>query len=147
MAGAETCFDHTPYITTAGKEDSIPFTVLDICNKANPDRKRCFFYSYQITLHVTGPIDIMPKLFTKITLNSVDGMVVLPGDQIKTSFTSDYTEQDSVRIMPEIYSPQMPSPIKERYQIEGVTRLPCDDRKVADTITCEGFYVYCTDPK
>jgi len=64
LAGAETCFDHTPYITPSGKEDSIPFTTMDICNKANPDRKRCFLFSYQVTLHVTGPIDILPKLFT-----------------------------------------------------------------------------------
>jgi hypothetical protein len=48
--------------------------------------------------------------------------------------------------MPEIYSPNMPSPIKERYQIDGITRLPCDDRKVADTLMCEEFFVYCTDP-
>jgi len=48
--------------------------------------------------------------------------------------------------MPEIYSPNMPTPIKERYQIECVTRLPCDDRKVADTIVCNEFFVYCTDP-
>jgi hypothetical protein len=67
LAGAETCFDHTPYITDSGKEDSIPFTVLDICNKANNNRKRCFLYSYQVTLHVTGPVDILPKLYTKIT--------------------------------------------------------------------------------
>jgi hypothetical protein len=40
----------------------------------------------------------------------------------------------------------MPSPIKERYQIDGVTRLPCDDRKVADTLNCEEFFVFCTDP-
>jgi hypothetical protein len=60
---------------------------------------------------------------------------------------SDYTEQDSVRIMPEIYDPKMPSPIKERYTIDGVTRLPCDDRKVADSLVCEKYFVFCTDPK
>jgi hypothetical protein len=27
-----------------------------------------------------------------------------------------------------------------------LTRLPCDDRKVADTIVCRDFFVYCTDP-
>ena len=72
---------------------------------------------------------------------------MLPGDQIKTSFTSEFTEQEAVRIMPEIYSPNMPSPIKERYQVDGAIRLPCDDRKVADTINYEDFYVYCTDPE
>lgn len=80
LAGAESCFDHTPYITQSGKEDSIPFTVMDICNKANTDRKRCFQFSYQVTLHVTGPIDILPKLFTKVTFKEVQGLVVLPGD-------------------------------------------------------------------
>jgi len=48
--------------------------------------------------------------------------------------------------MPEIYSPNMPSPIKERYQLEGVIRLPCDDRKVADKLVFNDFFVYCTDP-
>jgi hypothetical protein len=87
LAGAEACFDHTPYITQSGKEDSIPFTVMDICNKANKDRKRCFQFSYQVTLYISsGDIDILPKLFTKVTFNSVEGLVVLPGDQIKSSF-------------------------------------------------------------
>jgi len=53
LAGAEACFDHTPYINPqSGKEDNIPFTVLDICNKANPNKKRCFLYSYQVALKV-----------------------------------------------------------------------------------------------
>ena len=39
----------------------------------------------------------------------------------------------------------MPSPIRERYQYPGLTRLPCDDRKVADRIEFEDFAVYCTD--
>jgi hypothetical protein len=42
LAGAETCFDHTPYISASGKEDSIPFTIMDICNKNNDQRRRCF---------------------------------------------------------------------------------------------------------
>ena len=93
FAGAETCFDHTPYITASGKEDSIPFTVLDICNKNTASRRRCFQYSYQVTLFVTSTdVDIKPKLFTKITFKSVTGLVVLPGDQVKSSFQSAYTE-------------------------------------------------------
>jgi hypothetical protein len=52
LAGAEACYDHTPYIGASGKEDDIPFTILDICNKANTDRKRCFLYSYQVSLYV-----------------------------------------------------------------------------------------------
>jgi hypothetical protein len=120
---------------------------LNVCNKVNANRKRCFLYSYQLTLHVTSQsVDIYPKIFTKITFNEVQNLVVLPGDQIKTSFKTDYTEQDSVRIMPEIYDPSMPQPIKDRYQFQGVTRLPCDDRKVADALQCQGFFVYCTEP-
>lgn len=57
---------------------------MDICNKANTDRKRCFQYTYQITLHVTGPVTIMPKLYTKIIFRQVQGLVVLPGDQVKS---------------------------------------------------------------
>lgn len=148
LAGAETCFDHTPYVITTAdgtKEDQIPYTVLDICNKYGPERKRCFLYNYQVTLHVNGPVDILPKMYSKITFKQMQGLVVLPGDQIKSAFKSSYTEQDAVRIMPEIYDPAMPTPIKERYQFDGgVTRLPCDDRKVADTIQCNDFYVYCT---
>jgi len=58
---------------------------------------------------------------------------------------SSYTEQDSVRIMPEIYSTEMPEPIASRYKFgkDGI-RLPCDDRKVADSVICQGYHVYCT---
>jgi len=151
LAGAESCFDHTPYIITSGdnkgKEDSIPFTNMDICNKNSRDRKRCFLYAYQVTLHVSGPVDIKPKPFVKVCMNSVAQMVILPGDQVFSSFSTDYTEQDSIRVMPEIYDPTMPTPIKERYQFNDVTRLPCDDRKVADLIEYKGFCVYCTDPE
>jgi hypothetical protein len=60
LAGAVACFDHTEYIRTGKKngvtynnvEDEIPFTILNICNKNTVDRRRCFLYSYQITLHV-----------------------------------------------------------------------------------------------
>ena len=50
--------------------------------------------------------------------------------------------------MPDLYSPSMPDIIKERYQVAltGQTALPCDDRKVADAIECQGFVVYCTHP-
>lgn len=41
----------------------------------------------------------------------------------------------------------MPTPIKERYQFTDLTRLPCDDRKVADQKYCEDYCVYCTDPE
>ena len=44
----------------------------------------------------------------------------------------------------------MPSPLRERYQIEDsnepngfYVRLPCNDMKVADTILCEDFSAYC----
>jgi hypothetical protein len=51
--------------------------------------------------------------------------------------------------MPEIYSTNMPSPIRERYQFPitgpSLTRLPCDDRKVADTVVCKDYFIYCTD--
>lgn len=48
--------------------------------------------------------------------------------------------------MPDIFSGNLPSPIKERYtSLQGSTRLPCDDRKVADNLQCEDFYVYCTN--
>ena len=43
----------------------------------------------------------------------------------------------------------MPEPIRSRYQFDSgsTIRLPCDDRKVADHIHCEKFFVYCTDPE
>lgn len=63
-------------------------------------------------------------------------MIILPGDQIKVRFVTDYTDQEALRIQPEIHSPDMPSPLKERYQVDGVVRLPCDDQKVADSIIC-----------
>jgi len=75
-------------------------------------------------------------------------MIILPGDQIKARFVTDYTDQEAIRLSPEIYSPNMPSPLKERYQNAGgtVARLPCDDRKVADTIACNNYVVHCIDP-
>jgi len=42
-------------------------------------------------------------------------MIVLPGDQLKARFVTDYTDQEAVRVQPEIHSPDMPSPLKERY--------------------------------
>jgi hypothetical protein len=85
---------------------------------------------------MSSPPLLEPKVFTKITFKSLNSkMIILPGDQIKTRFVSDYTDQEAIRLSPEIYSSSMPSPIRERYQmVDGVTRLPCDDRKVADTL-------------
>jgi hypothetical protein len=45
----------------------------------------------------------------------------------------------------------MPSPLKERYQVtdaggKTVTRLPCNDMKVADTVKCTDFVAHCTGP-
>lgn len=41
--------------------------------------------------------------------------------------------------------------MKERYQIVdaagiAATRLPCNDMKVADTVTCTDFVAHCTGP-
>lgn len=108
LAGAEACFDHSPYIKKDGTEDEIPFTILDICNKANVDRKRCFLYAFQITLFVcdkTSPPLLEPKVYAKIQFSSLNSkMIILPGDQIKVSLTTPYTDQEAVRLMPEIYS-------------------------------------------
>ena len=49
--------------------------------------------------------------------------------------------------MPAIDDPANPAPIVDRYQLaNGSTRLPCDDMKVADTMVCNDYVVYCTDP-
>jgi len=73
-------------------------------------------------------------------------MIILPGDQIKARFVTDYTDQEAIRLSPEIYSPNMPSPIRQRYTMDnGIIRLPCDDRKVADTLQCSDYVVHCTD--
>ena len=50
FAGVNTCFDHSRYIiqdfqTGGQREDIIPYTVLDVCNKANLDRRRCYQYA------------------------------------------------------------------------------------------------------
>lgn len=59
LAGAVACFDHEDYIHEGMRglksnsvEDEIPFTVLNICHKHTEDRKRCFLYAYQITVHI-----------------------------------------------------------------------------------------------
>lgn len=96
LAGAEACFDHSPYIKQNGKEDEIPFTILNVCNKSNTDRTRCFLYSYQVTLYVKDvslPKLLAPKMYAKIKFNSVNSkMIILPGDDIKTRFVTDYTD-------------------------------------------------------
>jgi len=69
LAGAEACFDHNPYIGQNGKEDDIPFTILDICNKVNVDRNRCFLYAFQIQLYVkdvSSPPLLEPKVYSRI---------------------------------------------------------------------------------
>jgi len=78
---------------------------------------------------------------------------VLPYDQIKVRFITSNTDQDGLRLQPDIFSKEMPSPLKERYQVplnDGTggfeVRMPCDDMKVADSIQCENFDVYCSDP-
>jgi len=54
--------------------------------------------------------------------------------------------------MPDIHSPKMESPLKERYQIPTGTgnnfdvRLPCDEMKLADTLKCDNMIAYCTSP-
>jgi len=90
LAGAEACFDHTPYISDSGKEDDIPFTILDICNKANTDRKRCFLYSYQVNMFVKDQDPMLvPKIYTKISFKNLKSkMIILPGDQIKARFVT-----------------------------------------------------------
>jgi hypothetical protein len=52
------------------REDNIPFTVLNVCNKQNTQRKRCYLYSYQLTLQTACPVNIKPKLYAKITFDS-----------------------------------------------------------------------------
>jgi len=60
---------------------------------------------------------------------------------------TDYTDQEALRIQPEIHSPEMPEPLKGRYQEgNGVVRLPCDDMKVADSVVCDDFISYCAEP-
>lgn len=118
LSGAEACFVHNPYISQDGDEENIPFTVLDICNKANQNKKRCFAYSYQVALKVHDtqtPKMLENRIYTKINFRSYNKLVVLPGDQVKTRFTTEYSEQDATRVMPEIYDPNMPEPIKSRY--------------------------------
>lgn len=66
-------------------------------------------------------------------------------------FGSDYTPGEGIRMSPNIDDPSLPSPMKERYQVVDAsgavsTRLPCNDMKVADTVTCDNFVAYCTGP-
>ena len=72
-------------------------------------------------------------------------MIILPGDQLKARFVTDYTDQEAYRLQPDIH--KLPSPLRERYHIGGnVVRLPCDDMKVADSIVCDNYEVHCANP-
>ena len=74
-------------------------------------------------------------------------MIILPGDQIKARFVTDYTDQEALRIQPEIHDPAMPEPFKSRYQKTDGIYLPCDDMKVADSIVCKDFTAHCAEPE
>jgi len=95
---------------------------------------------------------IEPKVYAKIKFNKLrNKLAVLPGDQIKVKFTTSYSDQNALILYPEIYSEDMPSPLKEKFQAldengDILETLPCDDTKVADTIVCEDYDVYCSDP-
>ena len=68
-------------------DDEIPFTVLNICHKNEVSRRRCFLYSYQITILVRDskknniyPL-VEPKVYAKIRFISMNQkMIILPGD-------------------------------------------------------------------
>ena len=48
---------------------------------------------------------LVPKVFARISFKSVNSkMIILPGDQVKARFITDYTDQEAVRLSPEIYS-------------------------------------------
>lgn len=92
-----------------------------------------------------------PRVYAKINFNKLENkMVILPGDQVSIRFASDYTPHEGLRMQPDIHNPNLPSPMKERYQIQEngqtVTRLPCNDMKVADSVVCTGFTTHCTGP-
>ena len=93
-----------------------------------------------------------PRVFAKVQFNTLNKkLVILPGDQISIRFSSDYTPHEGLRIMPNIEDPALPQPMKDRYQVQDgsgnvVTRLPCNDMKVADTVNCSEFTTHCTGP-
>lgn len=164
FAGAVACFDHMPYFhkhSTAIQseaDDEIPFTVLNICHKNAVSRRRCFLYAYQITILVRDsktnsiyPL-IEPRVFSKIRFISINQkLIVLPGDQIKVRLVSKYSDNEALRLQPNIESSALPKPLSDRYHIsygnsnQFYTRLPCDDMKVADSLVCTNFEANCAD--
>lgn len=93
---------------------------------------------------------IEPRVFAKIRFVSLDEkMIILPGDLVKIRHVSSYTDHNSIRMMPDIESSKLPRPLKDRYQHTAAagsfTYLPCDDMKVADSITCKDFEINCAD--
>ena len=80
-------------------------------------------------------------------LNLNKKMIILPGDQLKARFVTDYTDQEAYRLQPDIHASNFPAVLKERYHIgDNVVRLPCDDMKVADSIVCKDYEVHCASP-
>lgn len=83
-----------------------------------------------------------PKIYAKITFNKIHtNLVVLPGDQVSLKFTSEDTYNHGLRITPDVESPGLPEPFRSRYQKVGANgqrtvELPCNDMKIADTISC-----------
>lgn len=93
-----------------------------------------------------------PKIFAKITLKSVNkNLVVLPGDQVALKFTSAQSYNHGLRIAPDIQagatSQPLPEHFRRRYIDGSKVVLPCNDQKVADTVTCNDYVVFCFSPQ
>lgn len=72
-------------------------------------------------------------------------MLILPGDRIGIRFGSEDQPYEAIRIQADIDSVDLPEPFKSRYQLSpGVSRLPCDDVMIADSMQCKDTVVYCT---
>jgi len=97
---------------------------------------------------------IEPRLYAKINFDFIkEKLIILPEDKLKISFMTNNYSNQAVMIQPDIYSPSLPSPLRERYHVsnpvnpdEYDVQIPCDNMKVADTLVCDDYFVYCTSP-
>ena len=88
-----------------------------------------------------------PKIYAKIKFKNIRSrIVVLPGDQIRTRFSSSYTDQDEARFSPQTPSNDLPDNIRQRFTDDNLERNECENLQIADSIQCSDYVVHCTDP-
>ena len=65
---------------------------------------------------------IEPKLYAKISFDQIaERLIILPEDKVKIKFVTNNYSNQAIMIQPDIYSPHIPTPLKDRYHTPDPT--------------------------